>query len=224
VTVAGMLATTGAWAKGAQHKKPQDAQSQAECMQRRAQCYKTQAEAATRQLRQTQAQLAQQQAQMQAQQQQLSQLQQQGPDITREVQSSLFFEVDESSPVLPEGTDVIASAAQAAQLDPNVTISVTGHTDLTGPSDYNQTLSEQRAEDVKDLLVAQGVPEDRIEVQGLGEEGAQGSGSSPSERVLHRRVDIAVTPSDTGIGGSGIEPGTIPEDEPMQDPPMQPEE
>ena len=47
-------------------------------------------------------------------------------------------------------------------------INVNGHSDLLGSSDYNQRLSEKRAEAVRAYLVAQGTSEDKIEVFGFG--------------------------------------------------------
>ncbi|HUW28222.1 MAG TPA: OmpA family protein [Sulfuriferula sp.] len=48
-------------------------------------------------------------------------------------------------------------------------IQVTGHTDRIGSKAYNQKLSEQRADSVKDYLVSQGVPADKISAKGVGE-------------------------------------------------------
>ena len=48
------------------------------------------------------------------------------------------------------------------------TIVVTGHTDRLGSADYNQTLSERRANALKDYLVSSGVPANRITAQGKG--------------------------------------------------------
>ncbi|MGQ0545283.1 MAG: OmpA family protein [Betaproteobacteria bacterium] len=47
-------------------------------------------------------------------------------------------------------------------------VNVNGHTDPLGPLEYNQRLSEKRAEAVRDYLVAQGVDADKIEVFGHG--------------------------------------------------------
>jgi OOP family OmpA-OmpF porin len=45
---------------------------------------------------------------------------------------------------------------------------VTGHTDRIGTQQYNQRLSERRADAVRDYLVSRGVPKDRIETLGMG--------------------------------------------------------
>ena len=45
---------------------------------------------------------------------------------------------------------------------------VTGHTDPIGTQQYNQKLSERRADAVRDYLVSKGVPRDKIETLGMG--------------------------------------------------------
>ena len=45
---------------------------------------------------------------------------------------------------------------------------VTGHTDPIGTQQYNQKLSERRADAVRDYLVSKGVPKDKIETLGMG--------------------------------------------------------
>ena len=45
---------------------------------------------------------------------------------------------------------------------------VTGHTDRLGSQQYNQKLSERRADAVRDYLVSKGVPKDKIETLGMG--------------------------------------------------------
>src|SRR5262245_44690652 len=48
------------------------------------------------------------------------------------------------------------------------TILVTGHTDRFGSNEYNQKLSERRANAVKDYLVSRDIPADRVTVEGRG--------------------------------------------------------
>ncbi len=69
-------------------------------------------------------------------------------------------------------------------------IQVTGHTDSTGPEDYNQTLSEQRAQAVVDYLVSQGVDSARFDVKGMGEGAPKASNASSKGRAMNRRVEV----------------------------------
>lgn len=74
--------------------------------------------------------------------------------------------------------------AQWLAANPDVSITIEGHTDSAGPAEYNKVLGERRAESVRDLLVEQGVDSSRIEVISYGEERpAYGSGRK-NRRVL----------------------------------------
>jgi outer membrane protein OmpA-like peptidoglycan-associated protein len=77
---------------------------------------------------------------------------------------------------------------------PDTTIQVAGHTDSTGSEQSNQTLSEQRASNVKNALVGQGVDPNRITTIGFGESAPIADNSSESGRQLNRRVVITIQP------------------------------
>ena len=51
-----------------------------------------------------------------------------------------------------------------------MTLVVVGHADVRGPDGYNLQLSERRAELVKDYLVSQGIPEDKIQIRAEGQQ------------------------------------------------------
>ena len=89
-------------------------------------------------------------------------------------------------------------------------IVVTGHTDRIGSSQYNQKLSERRANTVKDYLVAQSVTVSRIDARGMGETQPEtkpgeckGAKSAKVIACLQpdRRVDVEVTGSQTTTSG-----------------------
>jgi OOP family OmpA-OmpF porin len=61
--------------------------------------------------------------------------------------------------------DVVAKLATCASVEAVV---IEGHTDRMGRQQYNQKLSERRAESVKAYLVSKGVDRDRIETLGMG--------------------------------------------------------
>jgi OmpA-OmpF porin, OOP family len=70
------------------------------------------------------------------------------------------------------------------------TIEVAGHTDAVGSEEYNQRLSEQRAQAVKDYLVERGVAADRISVVGYGESQPRSTNDTIEGRRLNRRVEV----------------------------------
>jgi hypothetical protein len=55
------------------------------------------------------------------------------------------------------------------EYDPGAKLSVTGYADERGPNNYNQSLSERRAQRVKGFLVSKGIAEDKIETSAAGE-------------------------------------------------------
>ena len=73
-------------------------------------------------------------------------------------------------------------------------LSLVGHTDSTGSAAYNQTLSERRADSVKNYLLAQGVIEQRLSAYGMGEDKPRADNSTEVGRSLNRRVEIVIEP------------------------------
>lgn len=71
-------------------------------------------------------------------------------------------------------------------------IVIEGFTDSVGPDDFNQALSERRAEAVRDALVDLGVPPERITARGLGEAFPVANNSTAAGRQLNRRVEIVM--------------------------------
>jgi outer membrane protein OmpA-like peptidoglycan-associated protein len=75
---------------------------------------------------------------------------------------------------------------------PGLTIEVEGFTDNVGTTPYNQNLSEQRAQAVRDFLIGQGIPAARITARGLGETQPLASNDTPEGRQQNRRVELIV--------------------------------
>lgn len=77
---------------------------------------------------------------------------------------------------------------------PDTSIQVAGHTDSTGSEESNKTLSENRADNVKNALIGQGVNPNRISIIGFGETAPIADNSSEAGRQLNRRVVITIRP------------------------------
>jgi len=88
---------------------------------------------------------------------------------------------------------------------PGLKIQVEGHTDSIGSDEYNQRLSEQRADAVRDYLAAQGVPSGSVTAVGLGKAQPVASNDTAAGRQQNRRVELVV--SGEAIGTQGGEPG-----------------
>lgn len=71
-------------------------------------------------------------------------------------------------------------------------ILVYGHTDASGSDEYNQALSERRANSVKSYLTQKGVSGGRINAQGFGENEPVASNETAAGKQANRRVEVAI--------------------------------
>jgi len=76
---------------------------------------------------------------------------------------------------------------------PSLRLSVEGHTDSVGGDDYNQQLSERRAEAVRDYLVQQGIASDSVTASGFGKTAPVASNDTPEGRQQNRRVELVLS-------------------------------
>src|SRR5882757_568930 len=86
----------------------------------------------------------------------------------------------------------VTQAAQAFKTKGNARITATGHTDTSGPENYNMALSLRRANAVKDALVREGVPATAIAVVGRGEQGLLVPTPDGVREPQNRRVEIVL--------------------------------
>ncbi|QOC21667.1 OmpA family protein [Wenzhouxiangella sp. AB-CW3] len=84
----------------------------------------------------------------------------------------------------------IEDVVELLQTEPDKRIRIEGHTDSTGPANVNMRISQQRAEAVRDQLVAMGIEADRIQAVGMGEDFPIASNESSDGRSRNRRVDV----------------------------------
>jgi outer membrane protein OmpA-like peptidoglycan-associated protein len=71
---------------------------------------------------------------------------------------------------------------------------IEGHTDVWGEPDYNRSLSERRAETVKDALVERGIPAQQLRAVGLGEDHPLTSDPAREAQALNRRITLRAEP------------------------------
>ena len=77
--------------------------------------------------------------------------------------------------------------------DSSLRVSVEGHTDNVGSEDKNLTLSEKRAQAVRDFLANAGVPADHITAAGKGEGEPVATNKTAAGRQQNRRVELVIT-------------------------------
>jgi OmpA-OmpF porin, OOP family len=103
----------------------------------------------------------------------------------------VFFDWDRSN-LSPQALNTIKQAADAYKAKGSARITATGHTDTSGPENYNMALSLRRANTVKDALVRDGVPATAIAVVGRGEQGLLVPTADGVREPQNRRVEIVI--------------------------------
>lgn len=92
----------------------------------------------------------------------------------------------------PESLPPLNELAMMMNAMPDIKVVVYGHTDSIGRSEYNQTLSENRAKAVMEYIVSRGVQSDRIDFYGFGKEYPIESNETEEGRFHNRRVEFDI--------------------------------
>jgi len=103
----------------------------------------------------------------------------------------VFFDWDRSN-LSAQALSTIKQASDAYKTKGNARITATGHTDKSGPENYNMALSLRRANAVKDALVQNGVPATAIAVVGKGESQPLVPTADGVREPQNRRVEIVL--------------------------------
>jgi outer membrane protein OmpA-like peptidoglycan-associated protein len=115
----------------------------------------------------------------------------------------------------PEAREKLAKVSGILLAYPNLKLQVEGYTDNIGSDEYNQKLSEERADGVRDYLISQSVPDGNITAQGLGKTHPIADNSTNAGRAQNRRVELVVSGNAIGIQeqpapGSGASNEAVP--------------
>lgn len=108
------------------------------------------------------------------------------------VLEGLEFEID-SAEIRSDEQQALDRSTTALKDRPEINIEVRGHTDSTASTEYNQGLSERRAESVKTYLVDDGIARERITTRGFGELQPIADNETVEGRARNRRVELAIT-------------------------------
>ena len=82
---------------------------------------------------------------------------------------NIFYEFGKAR-LLPSSAHALDSLVTMLNDNPNITIELSAHTDFRGSNEFNQKLSQQRAESVVNYLISKGIAADRLTPVGYGEE------------------------------------------------------
>ena len=116
-----------------------------------------------------------------------------GDNITLVMPSNITFAFDQAA-IDASFYPVLDSVALVLDEYDKTIIDVVGHTDSTGSHQYNQGLSERRADSVAKYLISQKVLATRIETFGMGETRPIASNATAEGRQLNRRVELTLIP------------------------------
>jgi outer membrane protein OmpA-like peptidoglycan-associated protein len=116
------------------------------------------------------------------------------------IKKQIHFEIDsskislDSTGLLEEIADTLTRNACLKQVE------IQGHTDNTGPKEHNKTLSNDRANSVREWLLGHGVEPGRLLAQGYGQERPISPNVTPAGKERNRRVQFIIKDQDKGCG------------------------
>ena len=105
--------------------------------------------------------------------------------------SGILFATN-SSTVSDASKSALRDLARNLEKNPDTDLRIVGHTDNTGRVDYNQHLSERRAQSVYSYLIDQGVSSRRMVFEGKGIHQPVASNNTAAGRAQNRRVEILI--------------------------------
>ena len=111
------------------------------------------------------------------------------PPAREMVLKGVNFETD-SAKLRPESASILDGVASTIQHCHCSKVDIHGYTDSVGKPEYNQKLSERRANAVKDYLESHGVPPGILTAQGFGEENPIATNKTAGGRAENRRVTV----------------------------------
>lgn len=108
----------------------------------------------------------------------------------------------------PEARERLAKISGIVLAYPDLKLQIEGYTDSIGSDEYNQTLSDKRAEAVRDYIVSSGVNMNNVTAQGMGKADPIADNATAAGRKLNRRVEMIVSGD---VIGQQLTPGAQPQ-------------
>jgi len=97
-----------------------------------------------------------------------------------------------SAKLVGESRQVLDEVVETLRRNPELKLEVAGYTDNRGNRNYNVRLSQQRAESVRNYLVAQGITGERLQAKGYGPSDPIADNASENGRAANRRVVLHI--------------------------------
>ncbi len=95
-----------------------------------------------------------------------------------------------SASITPDSYTILDQVVRSLKAYPDVRVEVAGYTDDVGKDEYNMSLSQKRADSVKQYLVNAGIATERVEARGYGETNPIASNKSAAGRAENRRIEF----------------------------------
>jgi len=102
----------------------------------------------------------------------------------------------------PGAREKLAKISGIVLAHPGLNLQIEGHTDSVGSDEFNQQLSERRADSVRDFLAEQGVPGSAISARGFGKTQPVAGNDTAEGRQRNRRVELVVNGDAIGNGNA----------------------
>lgn len=116
-------------------------------------------------------------------------------DDTRAELTGVTFKAG-SAELVPTSLKTLDAAIRGLKRNPKARVEIEGHTSSEGGDDFNQVLSAERAFSVRQYMVENGIPEDRVTATGYGSSRPRADNSTEDGRRLNRRIEIRVLNTD----------------------------
>ncbi|MBP5573469.1 MAG: PD40 domain-containing protein [Bacteroidales bacterium] len=97
-----------------------------------------------------------------------------------------------SAALTADSEEGVAMLAAFLEQHPDLEVELSGHTDNVGSDAYNQQLSEQRAEVVRQALIEKGIAAARLSAKGYGATRPVGPNDTEAQRALNRRTEMTI--------------------------------
>jgi outer membrane protein OmpA-like peptidoglycan-associated protein len=117
--------------------------------------------------------------------------------------SDVLFDFNKAT-LRPGAREKLAKIAGIVLAHPGLMMEAEGHADSIGTDDYNQRLSERRAESVRVFLVQEGVGAETISAVGFGESRPVATNGTAVGRQQNRRVELVVSGEPIGTASAGV--------------------
>lgn len=118
--------------------------------------------------------------------------------LITKLKSDILFDTGKSD-LKPAAKESINQLAAIIKKYPENVLTIKGYTDDTGSSKINLPLSEQRAQAVRNQIVAAGVPANTTSSLGMGSDNLIDTGKTKEARAKNRRVEIEITVDESKV-------------------------